>query len=205
MKRIAVSMLEFVGKTLWGFRPNLMKDIVEIQGAWKSIVWFVKKMPGYEKIFKEWGPERVHLLAVTISSISGCPYCTYGHALSFQLYFFNNRNTLFPIDEFEMKDFNGMEEQQIVDTLNRLCDETNLLEQKKDIKRFLELKGNHEIAKDKYDYQIIHLIELFAVLNFCGIKGGTIPDQAHTPINKDRALFKRYRQARELDNEKVSG
>ena len=197
MNRIAVYMLEFAGNTLWGFRPNLMKDIVEVQGAWKSLVWFVTKMPGYEKILKEWGAERVHLLAVAISSISGCPYCTYGHALSFQLHYFNNNKILFPIDEFEMKDFNSKSQQQIVETLNSLCDENNLVQQKIDLERFLQLKEDPKDAKEKHDYQIIHLIELFAVLNTCGIKGGTIPDQAHSPINKNVELFKTYRRARE--------
>lgn len=204
MKRIVTFILEFAGNTLWGFRPNLMKDIVEVQGAWKSLVWFVTKMPGYEKILKNWGGERTHLLAVGISSISGCPYCTYGHSLSFQLHYFNNRNELFPIDEFEMMNLNTKNQEQVVDAINKLCDETGLTQQKIDLKRYIQLRDNRSLATEKDDFRIIHLIELFAVLNTCGIKKGTTPDHAHSPINKDVELFKRYRNEREISNAQLA-
>lgn len=198
MKKLAVNILESVGNSLWGFRPLLMKDIVDINGGWKSLTWFVRNMPKYEKILKKWGAERTHLLAVAISGINGCPYCTYGHALSFQLHYFKNKDKLFPIDEEEMMNFNLKDEQQIIESLNDAFDMTNLTQEKKDFQRLLELKSAPELTTNEYDNNINHLVQMFAFLNSCGIKKETKPDFAHDPINKNLALYERYKKAREL-------
>jgi len=196
MKNLIVSILEYIGTSLWGFRPNLMKDIVEVNGGWKSLVWFASNMPKYEKILKKWGAERTHLLIVAISGINGCPYCTYGHALAFQLHYYANKNHLFPIDEHEMMDFNSKNEQQITDALNNAFDATNLIQEKKDLHRLLELKNAPELAKDENDHRINHLVQMFAFLNICGIEKQTIPDHAHDPINKNSALYEKYKKER---------
>jgi len=196
MQVLAVKILEFIGSSLWGFRPNLMKDIVEIHGGRKSIIWFAKNMPKYEKILKTWGAERTHLLAVAISGINGCPYCTYGHALGFQLHYFKNKNQLFPIDEQEMKEFNTKSEQQVVEILGNAFDSTGLVQEKRDLQRLMELKGHAELAETEDDHRINHLITMFAFLNNCGIKSNTSPDFAHDPINKDLELSQRYQKAR---------
>jgi len=196
MQILAIKILEFIGSSLWGFRPNLMKDIVEIHGGWKSIIWFARNMPKYEKILKTWGAERTHLLAVAISGINGCPYCTYGHALGFQLHYFKNRNQLFPIDEQQMKEFNTKSEQEIVEILSSAFDSTGLVQEKKDLQRLMELKNDPQLAETEDDYRINHLVMMFQFLNNCGIKNQTSPDFAHDPLNKDLELSQRYQKAR---------
>lgn len=196
MKTLSIKILEFIGKSLWGFRPHLMKDIVEIHGGWKAITWFIKNIPKYEKIIKEIGAERTHLLATAISGINGCQYCTYGHALSFQLHYFQNKKQLFPIDEYEMKKFNTQNELQIVDTLNKAFDSTNLTQEKEDLQRLIDLKNQPDLTKDENDHRINHLIKMFGFLNTCGIQSKTLPDMAHDPINKNSKLNQQYLKAR---------
>ncbi len=203
MKILAIKILEFIGNSLWGFRPHLMKDIVEIHGGWKSIVWFAKNMPKYERIKKEIGSERAHLLAMTISGINGCPYCTYGHALSFQLHYFKNKKQLFPIDEQEMMKFNTKNEQQIVDTLNNAFDATSLVQEKKDLQRLIDLKNQPDLVTSNNDHRINHLVKMFEFLNMCGIKNQTLPDFAHDPINKNSKLYQQYQEAKTSFNEQI--
>lgn len=196
MATLATKTLEFIGTSLWGFRPNLMKDIVDIHGGRKSIVWFMKNMPKYESILKKWGAERTHLMAVAISGLNGCQYCTYGHALSFQLHYFRNKNQLFPIDEQEMMNFNIKTEEQIVGILNHAFDETRLEQEKQDLHRLLILKTSPEAATSEDDHHINHLVRMFQFLNSCGISKQTTPDFAHDPINKDSELYTKYSQMR---------
>lgn len=196
MNILSIKILEFIGSFLWGFRPNLMKDIVEIHGGWKSIVWFAKNMPKYEKIKKKIGSERTHLLAVAISGINGCQYCTYGHALSFHLHYFKNKNQLFPIDEHEMMKFNTKNEQQIVEALNSAFDSINLVQEKEDLHRLIDLKNDPKLAASEHDHRINHLVKMFGFLNTCGVKNQTLPDMAHDPINKNSELYEQYQKAK---------
>ena len=196
MNQFATGALELIGKCLWGFRPNLMKDIVEIHGGSKSIIWFAKNMPKYEAILKKWGAERTHLLAVAISGINGCQYCTYGHALSFQLHYFKNKSILFPIDENEMMEFNNKDERYIIETLNKAYEETGLKKEKMDLYRLMALSTSPYLSTNDDDDHIKHLIEMFKFLNMCGIEKQTSPDYAHDPINKNSELYEQYLKAR---------
>ena len=81
--------LEQIGKKLWGFKPALMHDIVAQHGALRSVGWFARNMPRYERILAEWGPIRTHLVASVASALNGCPYCTYGHAYAMELHYFD--------------------------------------------------------------------------------------------------------------------
>lgn len=193
---IATTILEAIGKKLWGFKPNLMKDIVEQRGGASSVIWVVKNLPKFEKILKEWGPVRTHLLVSTISGINGCPYCTYGHGYAAQLHYFKQTGQLFPIDEHEMMNFNSKEEKEIVTCLKDAYEKTNLKTELADLDRMLELKSNPALTSTKDDKYILQLINLFELLNSCAIKSNTKEDAAHDPINKDTALIKRYTSAR---------
>ncbi len=202
MKKLATNLLEFIGTSLWGFRPNLMKDIVGIHGWRKSLFWFMKNMPKYEKTLKKWGPERTHLLVVAISGINGCPYCTYGHGLAFQLHYFKNKKRLFPIDEVEMMNFNTKEATAVLETLKKAIAQSSLFHPKKDLARFIELKQDPTLATSEDDQKILHLIKMFAFLNVCGIEKQTPKDAAHDPINKDLVLLEAYRKERAAASKK---
>ncbi len=196
MKTIAIKVLESLGTLLWGFKPNLMKDVVEMHGGVRSLVWFARNMPKYEKILKAWGAERTHLLIVAISGINGCPYCLYGHALSFQLHYYKNTGLLFPIDEFEMIEFTHKTEKEIILDLRIAYENTNLIQEKKDLERLICIKKNPNVVDTKDDDNIKYLIHMFEFLNMCGIQYQTPPDFAHDPINKNLKLNHEYRNAR---------
>lgn len=193
---IAVNVLEQIGHGLWGFKPNLMRHIVEQHGAVNSIFWFVRNMPTYENTLKQWGPIRTHLLAAGISVLNGCPYCTYGHAYALQLHYFKKYGRLLPIDENEMVAWHRLAEADGVAHFRSLIQATDLAEEGPIFERMLVLRQGSEHAGSKDDRKVMHLISMFGYLNRCGINGGTKPDQAHDPISKERSLRDTYHHLR---------
>jgi len=151
------------------------------RNSWRTIITYMV----YQKY-------RTHLLATTISCIYGCQYCIYGHALSFQLHYFDKKGKLFPIDEKEMMLLSEKNENEIVQILNDAFDSTGLVKEKEDLKRLMELMKNIELVQKEDDQRINHLIEMFSFLNSCGIEKQTAPDFAHDPIQKNRKLHQQY-------------
>ncbi len=201
--RMATRVLTGVSSKLWDLRANLMEDIVDQHGPVRSVTWFAKNMPAYEKILAEWGPLRTHFLATALSVVNGCGYCAYGHAYAFELHFFEQRKELFSLSEHEILDLiqadAGSEEARqnlakraLVEALmaSGLPDEVPPME------RAFELRETRQPENDD-DKRLLHLVDMFAFLNSCGIEGGATPDGAHDPINKNRELQVEYAEARD--------
>lgn len=192
-QRIAVKILEFIGTHLWGFKPNMMRHFVLEYGAFKSVVWFVKHMPKYEKILKKWGPIRTHLVSTVLSTLQGCAYCTYGHAYALQLHYFKQTNRLFPLDESALIELHGLPEEDIFKRLGDALTDAGLpdeIEVLNKIAAFREQIPTGRISKE--DEYMLHLMTMFSTLNYCGIKRQVAPDEAHDPINRDVQLRESY-------------
>jgi hypothetical protein len=194
--QVAINLLEMIGKGLWGFKPNLMRHIVEQHGAVSALSWFVQNMPTYKKTLKEWGAIRTHLLTAVISVLNGCPYCTYGHAYALQLHYLKDKGHLMPVDEHEIVAWHTLSEAEAIDRFRSLIKSSGLLPELQVFERMLLLRQGIEQAIIREDHKILHLIEMFSFLNRCGITGKTSPDQAHDPINKDAALCCEYQRLR---------
>jgi hypothetical protein len=195
--RIAQNLLEMVGQGLWGFKPNLMQHIVEQHGAISSLSWFVKNMPKYEKILKQWGAIRTHLLASEISVLNGCPYCTYGHVYALQLHYFKANGRLMPADENEVMSWHTASEDDAIERFRQLIHSSELMSELPILERMLLLRQGVEPPTSEDDLKIAHFLQMFGFLNRCGIKGKTGHDQAHDPINKDISLRNEYSRLRQ--------
>lgn len=190
-QRPATWILESIGLTLWGFKPNLMQELVKQNGSWEAITWIVKNMPRYNRILKTWGPIRTHIISVFVSTLNGCPYCIYGHAYAFQLHYLKENNILFPLDETDLIALHTLEENEILARLEAALNKTGLTEGIPYLKRILELKQGNTAERPEDDY-LLHLIGMFSTLNACGIQADVAIDEAHDPINKDTILRERY-------------
>jgi len=192
-------ILENIGQRLWGFKPRLMSHIVEQNGGLASIRWFAGNMPAYEKILKNWGPIRTHIISVTTSLINGCPYCTFGHAYSFQLHHFKNTGELFPLSDKDILELSSLSPPEIVNELCKSLKLAGLEEEVHFVKRTATLMNEPDHQTDKRnneDKNILHLIGMFKMLNTCGINGNVSPDEAHDPINKNKELIENYQRSR---------
>jgi len=196
-QRIAVKILESIGSHLWGFKPNMMRHFVLEYGALKSVVWFVKHMPKYEKILKKWGPVRTHLVSTALSTLKGCAYCTYGHAYALQLHYFKQTNKLFPLDESAMIELHALPEADVFKRLSEALTDANLEEEIEVLNKISEVREQVPTGKQSLDDEyLLHLVSMFSVLNYCGIKRQVVSDEAHDPINRDTQLRERYAVAR---------
>lgn len=201
--KVSAWLLEMIGQTLWGLRPNLMKDIVQQHGAMTSLSWFAKNMPRYEKILKEWGAIRTHLLASEISVLNSCAYCTYGHVYALQLHYFKENRLLMPVDENEIVSWHSLSEDDIIKKFHALIEDANLMSERPILDRMLLLRQGSGESVGGEDDQILHLIKMFSFLNSCGVNGNTVPDEAHDPINKDTELRQTYHRLRDVQEQAV--
>ena len=190
-------LLEKIGQHLLGFKPRLMAYLVKRKGAVSSLSWFARNMPAYERILKSWGPNRTHLVSITASMINGCPYCTFGHSYSIQLHYLKNTGKLFPRTDEELLAMSDLPRDELVEQLCIALTEADMQGEIPIVCRTSELMPDStETGKPfgtcPYDKNIMHLVNMFAELNACGIAGSIEPDEAHDPINKDIKLKARY-------------
>ncbi len=191
----ARTVLESLGQTLWGFRPRLMREIVERLGSAGSLAWFARNMPRYERTLATWGPLRTHLSALSASLANSCGYCTYGHAYAFNLHFFKTHERVFPIDEARLASLAMHEGDGWQQALRAALEREGMSAEVAAIARLFELMAGDPPQSDD-DRRALHLVKMFAALNHCGVDSRAMPDEAHSPINKDRALRERYAAAR---------
>lgn len=191
-ERPAVFLLESIGKRLWGFKPNFMAHFVRQKGPVQSVSWFAGTMPRYERILKDWGPLRTHLIAAAISTLNGCRYNTEGHIRAFQLHYLQIHNRLFPIDDETFYSLTILSPDEMIESLVEVLIAADLASETGPLRRAFELYVYPEKAIGHRDERMIHLIDMFADLNECSIKAGPKIDEVHDPINRDLALQDRY-------------
>jgi hypothetical protein len=191
-ERAAQGLLEGVGKRLWGFRPRLMVKIVSELGALGALLWFVRNMPRYERTLAAFGGLRTHLLCFYISLLRSCSYCTFGHALAFELLYLNQYGRLFPLDEQAIVALHRVDPAAMRAQLDVALTEAGIGEERAHLNRVKAALDAPASRAEGNDARIRHLINMFAVLNSCAINGGVAPDEAHDPINKNTALKTRY-------------
>lgn len=196
-QRMAVGILRGLTTKIWGAPPFLLPQIVEHLGPFGALAWFAKNLPEYEAILKAWGPLRTHLLCVEASLLNGCSYCVHAHAYAFELHYFRDKQRLFPLDEHALIALRDGSDDELRQALKAALIAGQMPEEEALFDRLWRLKLGGEPGDDT-DRRITHLLQMFEMLNFCGISSRTPFDHAHDPINKDDELKLRYAEARLL-------
>lgn len=188
----AIYCLETLFDQSWRFKPNLIAPLVRQRGALRTLIWFIPNFLKYERILEGWGPIRTHLLVTEISTLNGCPYNANGHAYALQLHYLKKTEQLFPLRESDILTLQTQSESEIVECFETALDEAGLSACTLDLRRMVELRQNPSLATTAKDRDVLHLIRWFAVLDACAIEHDVAIDQAHDPINKNRAWRDRY-------------
>jgi hypothetical protein len=196
LDRLAVRVLELLGKQLWGFPPRLMGPLVHELGGLKALGWFVSNMPRYERTLRILGPLRTHMACTLVSLHNGCRYCSFGHAYAVELVHLKERGTLFPLDARTVSDWIGLEPAELRQRMIDVLQQADLHGEALWVDRTLALANGSQRPVDAPEARIAHLVSMFAVLNAVGKAGDVEPDEAHDPINKDRDLKARHRALR---------
>jgi hypothetical protein len=195
LDRTATTILERIGERLWGFRPRLMRQIVDDRGAAGSLTWFVANMPGYERTLAAEGAVRTHLWCVAISIENGCAYCTYGHGLALELAFLRDHDRVFVLDERELVALIAKDRADRRTSLLAAIAASGMEREIEPLERLWGLQRG-DAPVNRLDRRMAHLVKMFSVLNTCGRDGCVSPDEAHDPLNKDLSLNERYRALR---------
>jgi alkylhydroperoxidase family enzyme len=196
LDRLAVRLLEGLGRQLWGFPPRLMRPIVAEMGAVPALAWFARNMPRYERTLRVLGPLRTHLACTVVSLVNGCRYCSYGHAYAAELVFLRDRGTLFPVDAQTMSTWTGLPPTELRQRVVEVLERADLHGEVLWVDRALALAAGAQQPVDAHEARIAHLVAMFAVLNAIGRAGDVEPDEAHDPVNKDEWLTARHRELR---------
>jgi hypothetical protein len=195
-KRAATGVLRGLTRLLWGDPPFLIEEIVDHLGAGAALKWFMKNLPTYESSMKLWGPLRTHLLCIEASLLNGCSYCIHAHAYAFQLHYFKQTGSLFPLDEHAVVALRDKTDTELKTSLNAAIQASAVPEEATLFEQLWAQKFSTAAAADDTERRIRHLLSMFEMLNFCGIERQVPFDHAHDPINKDRELKRRYAEAR---------
>lgn len=193
---LAVSLLEGIGRQLWGFRPLLMPFVVSQLGPTRAIVWFVRNMPRYERTLKALGPLRTHLACVAVSLHNGCSYCTFGHAYAVELHYFQQHDRLFPVDAGTIATWIGLPMADLRNRMRSMLEQAGLQVEVLWVDLALTMTDGRQGPMDRNEARIAHLVRMFSVLNAVGIAGKVPPDEAHDPLNKDVELRTRLAKLR---------
>ncbi len=195
-KRAATGILRTLTSLLWGSPPFLLEEIVDHLGPGPALKWFAKNLPNYEDTMKKWGPIRTHLLCLEASLLNGCSYCVHAHAYAFQLHYFKQKNALFPLDEHALIALRDNNDEELKSALRAALLASQVPEDAELLDELWEQKFSSGPAQTDSERRIRHILQMFEMLNFCGIDRRVSFDHAHDPINKDQALRRKYAAAR---------
>jgi hypothetical protein len=181
---------------LWGTAPSLIGEIVDRLGALRSLGWFASNLPRYELTLRKWSPARTHLLCVEASLLNSCAYCAHAHALSFQLHYFKNSGSLFPLDEHAMIALRDGSDSELRAALKGALEKAKMSEDCSLFDELWNIKFAGKKPSTDEERRVGHILSMFDMLNYCGIDSQRPFDHAHDPINKDAELKKLYAEAR---------
>lgn len=194
---VPVGLLEALGKQLWGFPPRLMSSIVAELGPGPALTWFAVNMPRYERTLRVLGPLRTHLACTVISLQNGCRYCSFGHAYAVELVYLKQRDRVFPADAHTMCEWTEVSPGELRDRMCDVLERADLHAEVIWVDRTLAMARGQQRPVDRHEARIAHLVHMFALLNAVGVASKVEPDEAHDPLNKDRALKARNAELRE--------
>jgi hypothetical protein len=188
-------LLLLVSQQMWGVGPTIMPVIVRNFGPFGAIKWFVRYLPPYERALKDLGGARTNLICCAASLFNGCAYCVYACGRSFQLYYFEERGKLFPLDDHEIVGLIELPDDDMRAKLDAALAEAGLDEDLRLIRRLyaIKLEGDKPRPGEEFLEMAIHM---FDDLNFCSIGDMLGADEAHDRVNRDADLKARYAAAR---------
>jgi hypothetical protein len=195
--RVSLRILEGITRRHWGFPARLLGPLIDQLGPVPALAWFAAHLPRYERIVREHGEVRVHLLCTAASVMNRSRHCSHGQGYAFQLAYLRDHGTLFPLDEDEFVELCGsppaLVRHRLMDAVRRAGLHTETVW----VNRVLELTDSSDPRPvDRDDLWLIELVRIVGVVNRASALAPVRPDEAHGTINKDAALKERYHEMR---------
>jgi hypothetical protein len=193
--RTTQRLFTIVSRRMWGVGALILPQLVEQFGPVEAVRWFARNLPPYERAIKDLGGMRTNFICCAASLFNGCAYCTYACAYAFELYYFKEKDRLFPLDDQQFLSLIQLTDGQAHEELDLALDEAGLPEEKEILRRIYAIKLEGA-APGPDDGFLVHAIQMFDDLNFCSLDGQLSVDEAHDRINREDDLKERYAKAR---------
>lgn len=189
--------------------PNpLMKEVVFTFGV-REYLKRVKMM--YEVLTlleKRWGALYAQLIIAFAGLWTGCRWCSVGHIYAANLELFRQNGELLPVDEREIADLQFRTDAEVLEFLHERFSAPHW----EPMRRLLDqqyLLRSAQIEEVTRDDQLLQMANyMWEWFNECSIvvmdmDPSTVPPQSF--LGKDRHLLRRYREARERQEQAPEG
>jgi AhpD family alkylhydroperoxidase len=187
LDRVAVRVLQQLGRRHWGFPPSIMRPLVRQLGPLRAVRWMWRAQRRYERTRRALGPLRTHLACVTISLLNGCRYCAHGHAYALELHHLDRTDRLFPQPATTVAQWAGLPRNELRARLRDALMSADMHVELIWVDRALDLADGGQPIDDQ-EARIAALVDVFDTLNAVGIAGQPPLEEAHDPLNKDVRL-----------------
>jgi alkylhydroperoxidase family enzyme len=174
----------------------MIPEFVRRKGAISALTWFAANMPRMLTTMRVLGPVRTHLACVVISLHNSCVYCAFGHAYALELLYLRDRGQLFPLDARTLGGWLHLPPRELSERLREVLRQAGLHTEALWVDRTLGLVTGDQQPIDAAEARLAHLVRMVGMMNRLANDAGVEPDQAHDPINKNRAVKRRHEELR---------
>jgi alkylhydroperoxidase family enzyme len=195
-QRFVIGLLSVCCRAMWGFVPRMIPEFVRRKGAASALTWFAANMPRMLTTMRVLGPVRTHLACMVISLHNSCVYCAFGHAYALELLYLRDRGQLFPLDARTLGGWLHLPPRELSERLREVLRRAGLHTEALWVDRTLGLVTGDQQPIDAAEARLAHLVRMVGMMNRLANDAGVEPDQAHDPINKNRAVKRRHEELR---------
>lgn len=191
-ERTLLRVVEALGPRTTGYTPAFMEEVLRQQGVFGFVRWSRISLKTFEVLEKHYGKRDVYFVAGLASFWNGCTYCSYGELFSFNLEWFKEKGTLFPISEQDMVDLQSLADDKGVATLRARLAAPEYADQLRLVDELFAARQRTDLAENDPRSLALHLYDF---VNECSILYEA-PAPPMSPIAKERGLIERYNVAR---------
>jgi AhpD family alkylhydroperoxidase len=189
---LAVRLLHGACRSMWGFSPTIVPEMVAVRGPLGALRWFAVNMPRLQASVRVLGPVRAHLAVLVVSLRNSCLYCAHGHVYALELLHLRDHDRLFPLDRASLQDWMGLDDRTLRRRLHAVLAEAGLHVEALWTDRVLGLASGAQQPLDAAEARLAHIVRMVDSMNAVAAATGPALDEAHDPVNKDVAVKARH-------------
>jgi hypothetical protein len=191
-ERCLLRLMDAVGPRTTGYTVVFMEEVLRQQGILGCVRWSRLALRTFKVLERHYGKRDVYLVAGLASFWNGCTYCSYGELYAFNLEWFKEKGTLFPISEQDMVDLQSLPDDKGVATLRARLAGPEFADQLRIVDELFAARQRTDLPEDDPRALALHLYDF---VNECSILYEA-PAPPLSAIAKKRKLIGRYNAAR---------
>ncbi len=201
-ERLAVMFILKMTKLTTGeeHNPDAGEEFVRLLGV-RGFFRYLGFVGKFNKLMDNaLGPANTQTLVGLAALMAGCGFCGYGHTLTGALMTFKDNGELHPVHPFSIAELFELEDHEVIEKLDGMLAKPGFEDLRRQTKRMYEMFLGELEPETEEDQLLKGIIDFWAWTVECTIVEGIsfTPENAKvmTGIGRDRALRKRYEEAR---------